>query len=276
MGLLDDLRKQSESKQIEEQHANNRKEKAEQYYREKVQPKLNEIYTHFNELAKHLNYVKPNTVATYTINATGLQAEFKQQDYKVQVDSMTDTNYISIRCTCARPTDVEFVVDDPAAVNKHKHYFNINNMNFQTYPRNNGEPGARFTVKAEIPVEFLFKGDRENGRINLVVSNFDNLGRRNRELTVQDINDNFLDALDRYLIRENADFFKLTINEKAKEEIRAKVQEEQRRRMEELKEMERLAQEEQLREKLEKENKGVKKGLKLMKNIPAKKIFKQA
>ena len=66
------------------------------------------------------------------------------------------------------------------------------------------------------------------------------------------------------------------MDEKAKEELRAKVQEEQRRRMEELKEAERMAQEEELRGKLEKENKGVRKGLKLIKNIPTKKIFKQA
>ncbi|WP_455208737.1 hypothetical protein [Kaarinaea lacus] len=276
MGLLDDLKQQSESKKAEENQESQRREKAEEFYRKKVQPKLTEIYTHYSELTKHLNYVKPNTIAKYGINLAGQVAEFKQGDYKVQVDSTTDTSYISVRCICSRPTDIEFVVDDPSAINKNKHFLNENGLNYQVYPRNNGEPGARFTIQAEIAAELLFKGDRENGCIHLVVVNFESLGRRNRTLQVQEINDQFLDGLDRFLIRENDNFFKLDIDEKAREEIRAKVQEEQRRRIEELKEMERLAEEEQLREKLERENKSIKKGLKLMKNIPTKKIFKQA
>ncbi|MEJ2180696.1 MAG: hypothetical protein P8Y28_09735 [Gammaproteobacteria bacterium] len=276
MGLLDDLKKQSESKKVVENQESHRKEKAEAFYKEKVQPKLTQIYSHYVELTKHLNYVNPDTIAKYVINTAGQEAEFRQGDYKVQVDSMTDTSYISVRAICTRPTDIEFTVDDPSAVNKNKNFLNENGLNYQVYPRNNGEPGARFTIQAEITAELLFKGDRENGCINLVVTNFDSLGRRNRALQVHDINDQFLDGLDRFMIRENDSFFKLDMDEKAKEELRAKVQEEQRRRMEELKEAERMAQEEELRGKLEKENKGVRKGLKLIKNIPTKKIFKQA
>lgn len=274
MGLLDDLKQQSESKKAQENHESLRKEKAEQFYRQKVQPKLTQIYTHYAELTKHLNYVKPDTVAKYVINAAGLEAEFKQGDYKVQVDSTTDTNYISIRCICTRPQMVEFIVEDPSAINKHKNFLNERGLNYQVYPRNNGEPGARFTVEPEIAAELYFEGKRESGTIELHVINFENLGRRNRTLQIKDINDQFLDGLDRFMIRENDNFFKLDIDDKAKEEIRARVQEEQRRRQEELAEMERLAAEEEQRAKLAKEARGGKKGLKLVKNIPTKKIFK--
>ncbi|WP_455200281.1 hypothetical protein [Kaarinaea lacus] len=276
MGLLDDLKQQSQTKKAEENQESQRREKAEEFYRQKVQPKLTEIYTHYAELTKHLNYVKPETIARYGVNVAGQEAEFHQGDYKVQVDSMTDTNYISIRCTCSRPTDIEFVVEDPSAINKNKNFLNENGLNYQVYPRNNGEPGARFTIQAEITAELLFEGDRQKGCINLKVINFESLGRRTRVMQINEIDEQFLDGLDRFLIRENNNFFKLDIDEKAKEEIRAKVQAEQRKRMEELKEMERMAREEEVRDKLEKENKGVRKGLKLIKNIPAKKIFKQA
>ncbi|WP_455222270.1 hypothetical protein [Kaarinaea lacus] len=276
MGLLDDLKKQSESKKAQEDQESVRREKAEEFYRQKVQPKLAEIYNHYAELAKHLNYVKLETIAKYAINIAGQQAEFYQTDYKVQVDSTEDTNYISIRCKCTRPTDIEFVIDDPSAINKNKNFFNEHGLNYQVYPRNNGEPGARISVQAEIKPELLFEGDRMKGCINLKVINFESLGSRTRVLQIHEINDQFLDGLDRFMVRENDNFFKLNIDEKAKEEIRARVQEEQRRRMEELKEMERLAEEEKIREKLERENKGIKKGLKLVKNIPTKKIFKQA
>jgi hypothetical protein len=276
MGLLDDLKKQSESKKAQENQESVRREKAEEFYRQKVQPKLTEIYTHYSELTKHLNYVKPETIAKYVINLAGQQAEFYQGEYKVQVDSTTDTNYISIRCACTRPTPIEFLIEDPSAINKNKNFLNEHGLNYQVYPRTNGEPGARIVIQAEISPELLFEGDRMKGCVNLKVINFESLGKRTRVLQIHEINDQFLDGLDRFLIRENDNFFKLSIDDKAKEEIRAKVQEEQRRRTEELKEMERLAREEELREKLEKENKGIKKGLKLMQNIPSKKIFKQA
>ncbi|MGD8570545.1 MAG: hypothetical protein PVJ39_20825 [Gammaproteobacteria bacterium] len=274
MGLLDDLKQQTESKKAQENQESLRKEKAEQFYREKVQPKLTEIYTHYAELTKHLNYVKPDTVAKYVVNAAGLEAEFKQGDYKVQVDSTTDTNYISIRCICSRPNMIEYFIEDPNAINKHKNYLNERGLNYQVYPRNNGEPGARITIEAEIAAELYFKGNREQGTIELQVTNFENLGRRSRVLQIKDINEQFLDGLDRFMIRENDNFFKLDIDDKAKEEIRARVQEEQRRRQEELAEMERRAAEEEQRAKLMKEGKGGKRGLKLVKNIPTKKIFK--
>jgi hypothetical protein len=274
MGLLDDLKQQSESKKAQENQESVRKEKAEQFYREKVQPKLTEIYSHYAELTKHLNYVKPDTVAKYVVNAAGLEAEFKQGDYKVQVDSTTDTNYISIRCICSRPTMIEFIIEDPSVINKHKNFLNERGLNYQVYPRNNGEPGARITIEPEIAAELYFKGNREQGTVELQVINFESLGRRSRVLQIKDINEQFLDGLDRFLIRENDNFFKLDIDDKAKEEIRARVQEEQRRRQEELAEMERRAAEEEQRAKLMKEGKGVKRGLKLVKNIPTKKIFK--
>ena len=274
MGLLDDLKQQSESKKVLESQENLKKEQAEEFYVTKVQPVLTHIYTHYSELTKHLNYVKPDTRAKYKINVAGAEAEFQQGEYKVQVDSTTDTNYITIRCVCSRPTDIEFVVDDPAAVNKNKNFLNEHGLNYQLYPRNNGEPGARFTIQAETTPELHFTGNRDKGTITLAVVNFESLGRRTRVLQISDINDQFLDGLDRFMIRENNDFFKLEMDEKAKEEIRAKVQQEQRKRVEELKEAERRAAMEAQREKLEKER-GAKKGLKLIKNIPTKKIFKQ-
>ena len=274
MGLLDDLKQQSESKKVLESQENLRKEQAEEFYRTKVQPVLTHIYTHYSELTKHLNYVKPDTRARYKINVAGAEAEFQQAEYKVQVDSTTDTNYITIRCVCSRPTDIEFIVDDPSAVNKNKNFLNEHGLNYQLYPRNNGEPGARFTVQAEITPELHFTGNRDKGTITLAVVNFESLGRRTRVLQIADVNDQFLDGLDRFMIRENNDFFKLDMDEKAKEEIRARVQAEQRKRVEELKEAERRAEMEAQREKLEKER-GAKKGMKLIKNIPTKKIFKQ-
>jgi len=274
MGLLDDLRQQTETKKAAEQQEGFRKEKAEEYYREKIQPQLKKLYTHYSEITKHLNYVKLETKATYIVNAAGQTAEFQQGDYKIQVDSMDATTFVSIRCKCNRNSNIEFMVTDPSAINKHKAFLNQFGFDYQTYPRNNNEPGARFSVVPEIVAELLFEVNKEQGKIILKVINFEELGVRVRELRPDDINDTFMDGLDRFIIRENKDFFKLGIDDKAKEEIRAMVQQEQRRRAEELKEMERLAQEEALREKMEKENKGIKKGIKLVQNIPVKKLFK--
>ena len=274
MGLLDDLKQQSESKKIQENQESQRKEQAEEYYKTNVQPVLTNIYSHYTELSKHLNYVKPDTRARYILSVSGAEAEFQQGEYKVQVDSTEDTNYITLRCVCSRSSEFEFTVDDQSAVNKNKSFLNEHGLNYQVYPRNNGEPGARFTVQAEFAPEIHFKGNREKGTILLEIVNFESLGRRSRLLQISEINDEFLDGLDRFIIRENNDFFKLKMDDKAKEELRAKVQAEQRKRMEELKEAERRAALEEQREKLEKER-GAKKGLKLIKNIPTKRIFKQ-
>ena len=270
MGLLDDLRKQSEELKAKEDQEGARREQAEKVYREQLQPKLNELYVHLKELTDHLNYIKPNTKANYIVNAEGMQKEFLQGDYSVSIDSTDDTGLVALRFNCTRPEPVEFTVRDPNLVSKHVGYLNQYNLVFEGKKQADDRGniiGAYFKLKPYIPIEVLFRGDRENACVNLVISNFDVLGRSTHVLQAEKFTDDFIDQFDRFIIRENPDMFSAKVDDKVKEELRAKLQEEQKRREEEMEEIERLQKEEEARQKEEKLAK-LNKGFDMLKKFP--------
>ncbi|HSG93525.1 MAG TPA: hypothetical protein VK999_07375, partial [Methylotenera sp.] len=174
MGLLDDLRKQSDELKAKEDQESARLAQAEAIYSEKIQPRLREIYQHLKELTDHLNYIKPNTVGTYIINAEGMQKEFVQGEYSVSIDSTDKTGLVALRCACTRPEPVEFMVRDAMLVPKHVGYLNQYGLQFEGKKQTNDRGdviGAYFKLKSHIPIEILFRGDRENACVNLVISN---------------------------------------------------------------------------------------------------------
>lgn len=276
MGMLDDLRKQSNELKAKEEQDNERRANAEKIYREEVQPKLSELYQHLKELTDHLNYLKPNTIASYKINADGKQLDFLQGEYSVSIDSTSDTSLVALRATCNFPKRIEFMVRESNHIAKHTDYLNQNNLQFEYRRQSNdrGEVvGAYFKVKPQVPIEFLFRGDRENACINLVVLNFEVLGRTSYVLKAEQLSEQFIDDFDHYLVREKTGIFQFSMDDKLKEELRAKIQLEQKLRKEEMEEAERLEKEELEKQKQENEGKGLGLLKKIPKSISSEKFF---
>ena len=243
MGLLDDLRKQSENLKTKEQLDKERQEKLQVHYLEVLQPKMIEIYKYLNELADHLNFINSDIQVPYQLNAEGLKVELKQQNYKIQVDSTNNTKLINFRLECSKPKDLEFVAGDKQSVDKNIEYLQRYNLQFQC-KRNKDENlnviNGQFTVKCVVPVVFVFQGNVENSSIDLICTNFDTLGSLKHSFKAHHFDEKFFDELGRFIIRENPEFLKLNISDDALEQIRAQIAAEHRQREEELKRAEDL------------------------------------
>jgi hypothetical protein len=248
MGLLDDLRQQSENLKSKEQQEQERQAKLQAHYRETLQPKLIEIYQYLNEFAEHLNFIKLDIQVPYQLNAEGLNVALKQENYKIQVDSVNETKLATFKCECANAKDLAFVAGDKLSIDKNIEYLQRFNLQYQC-KRNKDEKmnvtNAQFLVKCFVPITFVFKANIENSSIDLICTNFDTLGTTRHAFKAQHFTKTFFDDLGRYILRENPEFLKLNISEDAIEQIRAQIAEEQRQRQEELKQAELVRQEEQ-------------------------------
>ena len=254
MGILDNLRQQSENLKAKEQQEQQRQAELQAHFRDQLQPKMIEIYKYLNEFAEHLNYIKPDIQVDYQLNAEGLKVALKQENYKIQVDSVNETRLVNFRFECSNPRDLAFVAGDKLSIDKNIEYLQRFNLQYQC-KRNKDEKldvtNAQFTVKCVVPIVFMFKGNVENSSIDLICNNFDGLGILRHAFKAHHFNETFFDNLGRFILRENPEFLKLNISEDAIEQIRAQIAEEQRQRQEELKHAEMIHQEEQSQQQLE-------------------------
>jgi hypothetical protein len=238
MGLLDDLRQQTSEQEVEDKKTNSQKANTEEIYRTQTQPKLKELYSHLLELAKHLNYLKKEIHARYIINAENQGVELLQSDYDAHIDSTTETKLVTFALKCTFPRNVEFSVNEPQKVTNNIQFFQKYNLQHQVTERKNEQhqiQGARFTVKASVTARFTFEADIEKACIKLTYVNFDQYGPISHIIKPEDINDDFIDQFDRFIIRENKDFLKENVADDVREQIRLKIEQENRERSEELK-----------------------------------------
>lgn len=86
---------------------------------------------------------------------------------------------------------------------------------------------AEFSVDNEVPVVFAFTANIEKSCIDLMVSNFDRIGVIRVQLKPEQVDEELLDRLGRYIIRQRSDFLELDITEEEREKIRQQVRESQ-------------------------------------------------
>ena len=225
MSYLEQLKKESQERHKQEkaklQQAQSQKIQRKKYFETKVKPGLKELQRALRELTEHLNYLKPDTRATYQIEGYGEIDDFKQQDYRVAVlddisgtstskaksGDLNDTrgNFI-LRCFCETEYKYRLIKDTQAAANLQRKFFTHNDIVFDYNEEGDEEQGfkrAIFLFQPKIHVLLQFVGNFETSSIDLTTTNFDELGSQ-RVYTIQpdEINQSFLDELAKYILRE--------------------------------------------------------------------------
>ena len=254
MGLLDELRQQSADIKVKELKEQERRENAENIYKTQSIPALNRVYETLNELAKHLNYINLDITASYEFNVDGLRIQLKQVDHQATIDSTLETKLVNFTCRCEHAKDIVFKAGGKSKVEENLQFLKNSKVIFQFKPEKNDAheiTGAHFLIKPSIPVIISFKPDIENCCIRISMQNFGDLHVRSHVIQPERIDDDFLDRLSRFIVREIDDLFNEKVDDQTRELLRAKIEEEQRLRQEELKEAEKIRIEEEERQRLE-------------------------
>ncbi len=242
MGLLDDLRKQSTAlKQSQEEDAAKQAE-LQAIYKAKIHPAMTTIYTHINELIEHLNFVKPTIKAPYTLTASGIKRNLTQGGYKISTDSSEEMKQIILIFHCTDEENIEFEVDNGKNIEKHIEYMQRYKLQFtsQKYRDDTHEISfAKFNLESKVKVTILIEGDMQNSCIHFKFNNFQGLGLLKREVQAEQITEDFLDEMGKYLIRESHDFMKLDLSNHDRQRLQQKVRREALRRKMEVLELER-------------------------------------
>jgi len=258
MGILDDLKNQSEVQKAEENRETQRQFELLKFYQEKLHPKMLQLYSYLNELIEHLNYIKTETKVSYPINPDGSSQEFNQIDYKITVDSSNEVKEINLRFRCELAEPLVFELENSERIERYSDVLHSYRIEFDRTDTKDSDYqliSAKFKVIGSIPVNIILQGDIANSSINLLLNNFEKPGFSKHTFKERHITEKFIDDFAKYILRQNPEFLKLDIKADHKEKIRQNIQADLKQRQQEIEEAERLL-------KLEKEQEAEKKSWK--------------
>lgn len=233
MGLLDELKQQSEAKKQQEAQAREEQERLRDHARNQVQPRLNRIYSYLNELAEHLNYVQPEIFVAYEISNGVTLENLRQRDYKVLADSRDQLTECSLAFHCLGDGKLEFQVESKPQIDRRIEFMQENKLTFSRKEIRDDRLNvshAQFRLDREVPILFHFKLASDLLSIVLTIRNFETLGLKTYTLDPERIDDAFLEELGRYILRKDTKFLQLDMSESDRARLRAMVAAEKKQR----------------------------------------------
>lgn len=241
MGILDDLKNQSEVQKANEEREKQRQSDLLKFYQDNLHPKMLQLYTFLNEFVEHLNYIKLNTRVLYPISPDGSMQEFKQEDYKVTIDSANEVKEINLRFYCKLKTPLLFEIENAERIQRYADVLDSYRIDYDRTDNKNSNYeliSAKFKVIGSIPVNILLRGDIKNSSIHLILNNFEKPGSARHSFKERHITEEFIDNFGKYILRQNPEFLKLDIADEHKEQIRQNIQADIENRQQELEQAE--------------------------------------
>lgn len=260
MGILDDLKNQSEILKADEAQETKRQADLLKFYQENLHPKMLQLYTFLNELVEHLNYIKKETKALYPVTPDGSMHGFKQADYKVTIDSANEVKEINLRFYCNLDESLIFELENSERIQRYTDVLHSYRIEFdQTDNKDSNYEliSSKFKVVGPVPVNVILQGDIATSSIHLILNNFEKPGASKHTFKERHITEKFIDDFGRFILRQNPEFLKLEIEEEHKEKIRQNIQEDLIQRQEEINETDRMLAAEEAEEKEKKSWKNI-------------------
>lgn len=243
MGILDDLKNQSEAQKAGEEREKQRQAELLKYYQQNIHPKMLKLYTFLNEFIEHLNYINNITKVSYPIAPDGSLREFEQSEYKVTIDSTKAIKDMNLRFSCKLNEPLVFELENSERILTYTdllHSYRIEFDRIDNKDSNYELISSKFKVKGPIAVNIVLQADIETSSINMLLSNFEKPGASKHIFKERHVTDEFIDNFGKFILRQNPEFLKLDIEDDHKEQIRQKIKEDLKQRQDELEEAERL------------------------------------
>lgn len=243
MGILDDLKNQSQVQKAKEEQEKQRQAALLKYYQENLHPKMLQLYTFLNELSEHLNYIKTETYTDYPVLPDGRVQQFQQSGYKVTIDSAKEVKEINLHFSCSLNEPLVFEIENSERIQRYNDVLNSYRLEFDRTDNKDSNYeliSAKFKVFGPVSVNIILQGDVDTSSIHLILKNFEKPGFVKHSFKERHITEEFIDGLGRFILRQNPEFLKLDIADEHKEIIRQNIEADMKQRQQELEEAEKL------------------------------------
>lgn len=205
MSYLDKLKKEAAEKREKEQITAQRQAQQEKNFYTHVKPALQRLHRYLYDLIQHLKYLKPDIVLSFTLVGYGKIDNFRQSEYRIHYLATETQGDFVVRCTCIAPFKFLLEKRREQDAKEQKKYLQKHGIKFHytEIPDNRYRfAKALFEIEPIIHTDFLFESDSQAGGINLTIKNFNALGQCHYFIKPEEVHEQFLDNLAKYIVRE--------------------------------------------------------------------------
>jgi len=241
MGLLDDLKRQSEARKLDEERDAAQRSELENRMRTTLVPRMRTIFNYLIDLIEQLNYLQPTIHTQFEVRNFGTLRRLQQKAYQLtRLRPETEIEHgFALRWLCASKAKHQISTLSAKDTIAQREWFQKHGIPFDCSERKNDNyevVGATFTFNARVVVRLSFEPDPERMVITMGARNYDRPGRIYYDFDPTEIDDAFLDDLGRYIVRETnmlPDRRVQNISAEQRAVLRAKLEEERQSRMQE-------------------------------------------
>lgn len=229
MGLLDELRKEADSRKSATEKEQERIAQLNRIYKEQISPRLLEVHRYFHELATQLELLDPDVWHKYTFPGCPEPVSLRQRHYSVRGDTdhvTKDTREAKLMFECSREEPLTFTLEQPAEIAKAEAFFQEHSIVYSCHKLKGDRHevvAAQFEVTPRFGAAAQFNADVENACIQLYLVNVEGFTTRRIALRPEQLTETLLDDLGNYLLRRTADFMRLEISEDARRKIQEQL-----------------------------------------------------
>jgi len=200
MGILDDLKKQAEATQARQASATQATQSRTAEVEAALLPKMRALYEYFSEFQNYVQVVKPEVDVSLELLEIGEVTGLGQSDYKLSTDDREKITSFNFRFVRSKKGVTQVKMGDNKAAGAYRDYIRDNRLRAKVRPGNKG--GSVFIVDMAIPVSISFGMDIDHAKLILRLRNFDTLGVSRHGLSLEQVNDKFLDELAKAILRK--------------------------------------------------------------------------
>lgn len=238
MGVLDDLKRQAARRKQEEARAAEEKAERISSARESISPALSRIHEYLKELTEQLKVVNPKVVVDFRVHDVGTMEGLQQGGYRESREGdAQETKSVSLAFVLESPRHYRFDINVPGQVENWLGELKRQGLRLDhAQVLEESSVGHRVWVNAAgfVPVRLRFGADLENESIVLTVHNYEELGEMRHRIRPDQVNEDFLDELGRYVLRKPNRFLRFEVPAEMRDRLRKRIEADQKRKEEEL------------------------------------------
>ena len=226
MSLLDELKAKADERRSDAELEAAKLANQAEFYQLQLLPRMLQAYTFLQELTAHLKVVDETCAVHYALLPDEKTVTLQQGDYSVAIDSRQEPTQLELRCKAHLPEPVTFDVKGKQEVLRHGQLMDRYGLKYERTERKDERfdiDSATFKLLGPLPVRVVIVADSENRCLSLHLRNVDQAGVKTVNIAPEKFDENFLDRLGRFVLRQQTSLFSTELSEEARQKLQDKL-----------------------------------------------------
>lgn len=231
MSLLDELKKQAEEKQRLKVRQAREEERQETGRLESLAPLFDQVESWLKTFTDSLNLIDESQVVDYEIPKLGVMEGLNQGHYSVQRGQHPVLAPVHLMFSLYNDQPSNFEIENETQAEHIIQELKSAGLaihSVRKVKKPNGRHHVILTLQGNIPVRLDFMPDEHLESVTLRIRNFESPGVIVHNVKPEQINDDFLESMGRYLLRETKGFLRDSVSLEIRQQLREKLEREAR------------------------------------------------